>query len=212
MNVIDLTHFISPEMPVFPGTEGPILKEANTMEKDGFRETKITMYSHTGTHIDAPFHMMEKGLSLDDFPAEKFVGKGVLLDFSNFNCNYIELDMLKTHEDKIRDSEFIILKTGWEKLWGTEEYYGNFPALTEESANWLIKFNLKGIGIDAISIDKMDSEKFEIHKILMKKDIIIIENLTNLSSITGDDFILSILPLKNRNADGSPVRAIAMKF
>lgn len=212
MNIIDLTHFISPDMPVFPGTEEPILKEANTMEKDGFRETKITMYSHTGTHIDAPFHMMEKGLSLDEFPADKFIGKGILLDLSNCSYDYIELDILKTNEDKIKNSEFIILKTGWEKLWGTDEYYGNFPALTEEAANWLIQFNLKGIGIDAISIDKMNSEKFEIHKILMKNDIIIIENLSNLSSITGESFILSILPLKNKKADGSPVRAIAMEL
>lgn len=211
MNVIDLTQVIHSDMPVFPGTEQPIFEKANTLEKDGFREAKITMYSHTGTHIDAPAHMLSDGPYLDDLEINKFIGKATILDFSDENIDIIEIKDLKRYEEKIENAEFVLIKTGWNKFWGKQSYYEDFPALSEEAAKWISEFNLKGIGIDAISIDKMKSTTFEVHKTLMSKSIIIIENLTNLESINSDYFILSIFPLKNKNADGSPVRAIAIE-
>ncbi len=211
MKITDLTHIIDSDMPVFPGTEQPIFEKANTLEMDGFREAKITMYSHTGTHIDAPAHMLSNGPYLDDFNIEHFIGNATILDFSNGKIKLIDVDSLKPYEEKIRNVEFIILKTGWSKYWGDKNYYEGFPSLSEESAKWLSEFNLKGIGIDAISIDDIKSTTFAVHKILMPKNIIIIENLTNLDSISNEYFILSIMPLKNRNADGSPVRAISIE-
>jgi arylformamidase len=211
MKITDLTHVIYSDMPVFPGTEGPIFIKANTLEKDGFQEAKITMYSHTGTHIDAPAHMLSNGPSLDNLEIEQFIGKATIIDFSNTNEKLIDINKLKLYEEKIKNVEFIILKTGWSKYWGTKKYFEDFPSLSAEAATWLSQFNLKGIGIDAISIDDMESTTFEVHKILMPKNIIIIENLTNLDSIINEYFILSILPLKNKDADGSPVRAISIE-
>ena len=211
MKITDLTHIICSDMPVFPGTEQPIFERPNTLEKDGFQETKITMYSHTGTHIDAPAHMLSNGPYLDDLDIEHFIGNATILDFSKTKIKLIDVDCLKPYEEKIKNAEFIIIKTGWSKYWGDKKYYEDFPSLSEESAKWLSQFNLKGIGIDAISIDDMNSTTFAVHKILMPKNIIIIENLTNLDSISNEYFILSILPLKNKNADGSPVRAISIE-
>ncbi len=211
MKITDLTHIISSDMPVFPGTEQPIFKCANTLEKDGFAEAIITMYSHTGTHIDAPAHMLAHGAHLEDFNIEHFIGKATILDFSKERIQFIDLDNLRQYENEIMKVDFIIIKTGWSKYWGDKIYYEGFPALTEEAANWLLNFNLKGVGIDAISIDDMNSTKFAVHKKLMSKDILIIENLTNLDSVKDKYFILSILPLKNKKADGSPVRAVAIE-
>lgn len=211
MKIIDLTHRIEEEMPVFPGTEKPVLQKANTIEKDGFAEVKITMYSHTGTHMDAPAHMLDQGTTLDQFPIEKFMGKGIILDFSNVNVKHIDVNALKVHEEEIKEVEFLILKTGWSKYWGTEVYYKGFPALNDEAVLWLTQFQLKGIGIDAISIDDMDSITFAVHKKLMEKDILIIENMTNLDAVGEEPFILSVLPLKTKDADGSPIRAVAIK-
>jgi kynurenine formamidase len=210
MKVTDLTHIIHSDMPVFPGTEQPIFEKANTLEKDGFREAKITMYSHTGTHIDAPAHMLSYGAYLDDLDIETFIGHAIILDFTNENINLIDLSSLKPYEEKIKNVDFIIIKTGWSKYWGHKKYCEDFPSLSEEAAKWLSEFNLKGIGIDAISIDGIKSTTFAVHKILMSKNIIIIENLTNLNSVSNEYFVLSIMPLKNKNADGSPVRAIAI--
>lgn len=211
MKIIDLTHGICSDMPVFPGTEPPIIKRANTFEKDGFREAKITMYSHTGTHIDAPAHMLDNGEYLDDLGIDHFIGNAIVLDYSNLETHLIDVQKLMPYEDKIKKVEFIIIKTGWSKYWGEKRYFEDFPALTEEAANWLAKFSLKGIGIDAISIDSINSKSFSVHKILLSKKILIIENLTNLDSINDEFFVLSILPLKNMDADGSPVRAIAIE-
>ncbi|MGI6685815.1 MAG: cyclase family protein [Bacillota bacterium] len=211
MKITDLTHFIYPDMPVFPGTEQPIFEKANTLEKEGFLEAKITMYSHTGTHIDAPAHMLSNGPCLEHLDINHFIGKAAVLDFSTTREKIINIHDLRPYAEKIKNVEFIIIKTGWSKYWGDQKYYEKFPSLSEESAKWLSEFNLKGVGIDAISIDNINSATFSIHKILLSKNIIIIENLTNLDSISKEYFILSILPLKNKNADGSPVRAVSIE-
>lgn len=211
MKITDLTHIIYSDMPVFPGTEPPIFEIANTLENEGFQEVKITMYSHTGTHIDAPAHMLSDGPCLDNLQIEHFIGNATVLDFSNENIQSIDVNSLKLFEEKIKNVEFIIIKTGWSKYWGNKKYYKDFPSLSEESAKWLCQFNLKGIGIDAISIDDINSSTFTVHKTLMLKNILIIENLTNLDSINNEYFILSIMPLKNKNADGSPIRAVSIE-
>jgi len=211
MKVTDLTHSIYSGMPVFPGTEGPIFEIANTLAKDGFQEAKITMYSHTGTHIDAPAHMLLNGPYLDDFGIDKFIGKALILDFTVLKVPSIELESIRPYEQKLKEVEFIILKTGWSNYWGNEKYYQDFPYLSEESAQWLVEFNLKGIGIDAISIDSMKTITFPVHKLFMSKHVLIIENLTNLESISKEYFTLSIMPLKNKEADGSPVRAFSIE-
>ena len=211
MKVTDLTHSIYTGMPVFPGTEGPIFEKANTLAKDGFQEAKITMYSHTGTHIDAPAHMLLNGPYLDDFSIDKFIGKALILDFTELKVSSIELDSIRPYEQKLKEVEFVILKTGWSNYWGEEKYYQDFPYLSEESAQWLAEFNLKGIGIDAISIDSMKTITFPVHKLFMSKHVLIIENLTNLESISKEYFTLSIMPLKNKEADGSPVLAFSIE-
>ena len=82
MNLIDLTHPISEDMPVYPGTEPPVIVTGCTVAEDGFFEKKITLFSHTGTHIDAPAHLLEDGRTLDYFPVDRYVGPAIVLDCS----------------------------------------------------------------------------------------------------------------------------------
>ncbi|SCY14846.1 cyclase family protein [Alkaliphilus peptidifermentans] len=210
MKTVDLTHNLEINMPVFPGTEPPIFKLVNTFEKDGFSENQITFYSHTGTHIDAPSHMICNGPSLDDFDINKFVGKAFLMDVSMLGSAIIQLDDIKQYRELIKTSDFFILYTGWSNYWGTQKYFDNFPVLSNEAANWLKDFNLKGIGVDTISIDHMNSVDFPIHNIFLSKNMIIIENLNNLNMIKEMEFMIYCLPLKYKDADGSPIRAIGI--
>ena len=83
MRVLDLTHTIAENMPVYPGTETPIFAGANTYEKDGFKETKLTMYTHTGTHMDPPAHLFAGRTTLDAFPASQFIGKALVIECSD---------------------------------------------------------------------------------------------------------------------------------
>lgn len=211
MKVIDLSHTIHSAMPVFPGTEPPMIQEANTIEKDGFAEAKITFYSHTGTHMDAPAHMIARGKSLDEYPIEHFMGPALVMDFTHIQRNEIDLEELRPYEDQIRKVDFVILKTGWSQYWGEDAYFVGFPALSEEAAKWIASFKLKGIGTDAISIDSMESTTFNIHHTFFENHMVIIENIANLDALTSNVFIFSCMPLKTQKADGSPVRAVAIE-
>lgn len=210
MNVIDLSHNIWEDMPVYPGTEKPKIQIANTHDKDGFTEKIINMYTHTGTHLDAPYHILKEGRTLDDYNLEKFVGQGTIIDVRGIVGNQIQRKDIEPYEECISLSEFVIMHTGWSKYWGMEDYYYNYPCFTQESIKWLSQFDLKGVGMDTISIDSIDTTNFINHVILMKRDMIIIENLCNLESIDNKSFLLVVVPLKIIDSDGSPVRATAI--
>lgn len=209
MNIIDLSHAIHSRIPAYPGTEPPIITQANTIAADGFAEVQITMYSHTATHIDAPCHILADGKSLDQFPAGHFVGPAVLIDATQRTSPEIDIDLLKQYAPLLENAAFALLHTGWSSHWGEESYFKDFPHLSPQAAEWLARFPLRGVGIDTISIDHIDRADLPAHQQLLGKGMIIIENLTNLSAVA-DDFIFSCLPLPVRDADGSPVRAVAI--
>jgi kynurenine formamidase len=102
-----------------------------------------------------------------------------------------------------------LLSTGWSRYWGDKKYFSDYPVLTIEAAQWLNRFDLKGLGVDTISVDKADSKEFPIHKVFFQNDTILVENLANLETLTCRQFFFSCFPLSFDKADGSPVRAVA---
>jgi arylformamidase len=210
MKIIDVTHTISPRMPVYPGTEPPVFVDGCTIDDDGFVEKKMTMYSHTGTHMDAPAHIIKGANTLDELSADHFFGKALVLNLAGTDREYIKIDELKPYQDLIKGSDFVLLKTGWSQFWGSEKYFNNYPILSSEAASWLSGFDLKGIGSDTISPDEIETPDFPIHKMFLSRDIVIIENLTNLDALPLSQFTFSCFPLKIQRADGSPVRAVAI--
>lgn len=212
MKIIDLTHTISEIMPVYPGTEGPKLQISNTYEKDGFKETLLTMYSHTGTHMDAPAHLFEQRTTLDSLPIEQFVGKGLVINCSDLQeGERITMSYIDDLIEKANEAEFILFYTGWDKRWGTDSYFGDYPYITEEVAEYLISSTKKGVGLDVIGIDPIYDENLSIHrKLLSENEIVIIENLNCLDQIGNELFTFCALPIKYANSDGAPIRAIAI--
>ena len=207
MKVYDLTHTMRNDMPVYPGTEQPRLTTACTIEEVGYRETLLHMYSHTGTHMDAPAHMLPDGAALDRYPGEKFVGAAIVVDCRGEKD--ISLPLLQRYD--LSGVDFVLFCTGWDKKWGTPAYYENFPCLTAEAAAYLAALPLKGVGEDSISLDPCDSTEFPNHITLMKAGFINTENLTGLDALLGRRFTFVTLPLKFENADGCSCRAIAME-
>ncbi|MCL6478439.1 MAG: cyclase family protein [Peptococcaceae bacterium] len=210
MKIIDLSHPISTEMPVYPGTERPVFINACTIEREGFAEKKITLFTHTGTHLDAPAHILPGAETVDLMPARCFYGRAVVLDFTGIRERKIGPADLEPHRRAVEKSEFLLLYTGWSRLWGKEAYFRGFPVLSPEGARWVSRFHLKGVGVDAISVDEVGSTRFPVHKILLQHGLIVIENLTNLEELTGRHFSFCCFPLKINDADGSPVRAVAL--
>lgn len=210
MIIADLTHSLYPDMPVYPGTEPPLFTPVFLIENVGFRELKITMFSHTGTHIDAPAHILTSAKSLDQLPIDRFYGNALVLKPACLPHRLIDIGDLLPFEPAIEKSDFILFHTGWSRFWGTQAYFSGYPVLSEDAATWLCGFGLKGVGMDTISADTADSHDFPIHNILLKRELIIIENLTHLDRLPVSGFIFSCFPLKIETADGSPVRAVAI--
>ncbi|HML35825.1 MAG TPA: cyclase family protein [Bacillota bacterium] len=211
MKIIDLTHVISEDMPVYPGTETPKLNTANTLEKDGFKETLMIMYSHTGTHMDPPAHLYAQGATLDAMPITNFVGKGFVVDCTDLKeGELITMDKINRNKAKVEEAEFILFNTGWSRYWGKDEYYGKFPVADKEVVEYLARNKKKGFGVDVISIDSMEAEDLPSHQVILSSGMVIIENLVNLDQVGSDIFTVCLLPLKWKDADGSPIRAIAI--
>lgn len=208
MKIIDLTHPISTRMPVYPGTEPPQVLSGTSLEKDGFLEHRWMLFSHTGTHIDAPAHVLLHAPTLDRLPVHCFVGKSAVIDLTKIKGE-ISVPDLQPFSDDFRANAFILLHTGWSRFWGQNAYFNDYPVLSMEAALWMDSFGLKCIGIDAISFDHIDNHSLSIHKILLEHSILV-ENLTGLDQLPHDGFFFSCLPLKWEEADGSPVRAVAM--
>lgn len=211
MKVIDLTHTISEDMPVYPGTEPPKLEQANTYEKDGFKETLMTMYSHTGTHMDPPAHLFAGRTTLDQFPVSQFVGKALVIDCRDLSeGDTITMERINRYGQKAVQADFLLFNLGWDKRWGTDAYFGDYPCIDDDVVDFILNTDKKGVGLDVIGIDPIPDENLPIHKKLFKEhEIVNIENLMNLDQCGEELFWFFCLPLKHLNADGAPIRAIA---
>lgn len=207
MKVYDLTHTIRNDMPVYPGTEQPQLTTACTIEEAGYRETLLHMFSHTGTHMDAPAHMLLDGAVLDSYDADKFTGTAVVVDCRGEAD--ISLPLLQRYD--LDGVDFVLFCTGWDKKWGSPEYYEGFPCLTPDAAAYLATLPLKGVGEDSISLDPCGSVDFPNHITLLRADFVNTENLAGLDALIGRRFTFVTLPLKFENSDGCSCRAIAME-
>ncbi|NTW52252.1 MAG: cyclase family protein [Chlorobiaceae bacterium] len=210
MRIVDLSHVITSDMPVWPGTSPPEFSEICTIARDGFAEQSISISSHTGTHIDAPAHIIDGGASIDTLDIGRFFGKALLVDLYSQPGGSIPVEALRPFAPLIEQSDFLLLHTGWSRFWGQGGYDRDYPVLSAGAASWIAGFSLKGVGIDAPSFDLSGSDDYPVHRCLLAEGILLIENLTNLDRLNEDLFFLSVLPLGIVGAEASPVRAVAL--
>lgn len=211
MTIIDLTHTITEDMPVYPGTERPHLSDESTIETDGFKETLLTMFSHTGTHMDPPSHIFENGSTLDSMPVDFFTGRAVVVDCKDVpEGGLIGPERIERLGDTAKESDFLLFNTGWDRYWGKPEYFGEYPYLSPAAVELVEQMELRGIGFDTIGIDPISDESLKIHHTLLARNMVFIENLTNLDKVGSGTFMFYALPLKWKASDGAPVRAIAV--
>jgi kynurenine formamidase len=217
--IIDLTHTIAENMPMYPGTDAPTLNVVYNHDKYGFMETHISLCSHTGTHIDAPAHLYANGLTLDKYPIEQFVGKALVIDCRNLEKGEtISMQLLEKKGSALYKADFILFLTGHSDLWGHHDYFVNFPIMSDEVVEWINCRKLKGIGIDApsfdpVTVDNLEQAADELrnHRAILKTNhTILLENLCRLEEIGNELFTLYALPLNTQNADGAPARIIAI--
>lgn len=212
MKIIDLTHTITADMPVYPGTEQPTLETVSNCERDGFCEKRLSMFSHTGTHVDAPAHLFSEGRTLDAFPAAQFVGKALVIDCRALaKGEAITMAQLAPYGDKIYAADFLLFCLGWDEKWGTDAYFDDYPCLGEDVMALILAGEYKGIGFDVMGLDPVHYDQLKRHKQLFSgKEIINVENLCHLDECGTDLFLFACLPIKVAHADGAPARAVAI--
>ena len=210
MKIIDLTRPLSVDTPIFPGDEAPKIEQIKHFEDDGYRMKRLTITTHTGTHIDSPSHLFKAGASLDDVEPEQFFGTAIVADVSSTKKK-IEISDIKLTKADIFNADFLLLYTGAEETMETEGAEVQVPVLSLEAANFLASMPLKGIGLDAMSPDEIKSRELKNHKAFFHSKMIIIENLINLKKLPfGKPFCLAALPLLVANSDGCPARVVAI--
>lgn len=210
VNIIDLSHPISAAMPVWPGTQGPEFHPLASIATDGYAELSLCMSSHTGTHIDAPAHMIDGGATLDRFPADHFFGRAFVVTVPELSDRRIGLDLLEPLAEQIESAEYLLLHTNWSKFWGQAGYDQGYPVLDESSSEWLAGFSLKGIGVDAPSFDLAESHDYPVHRRLLSTGMILVENLANLQHLPPAGSRIALFPLPIERAEACPVRGVAL--
>lgn len=199
MKLIDLTMPMNRLTPVYPGDPAQEFTRVASCENEGWNTHKISIGTHFGTHIDAPWHLLKDGKKLGDFPIERFVGRGMLFDVRDQN----EIDV---NLYGLRGKEILLFRTDHTKNMRSPHFFKNPPVLSKELARRVIQAKPRIVGIDSFTIDQ---PPHEIHKMLFKHEILCLENLVNLRLIPQKDFTLYALPLNLNNFDGAPCRVIA---
>lgn len=205
---IDLSHTIEANMPVYPGTPSPVINELTSIEEDGFSEYFLNISTHTGTHIEVEAHAIQGGKTMIDYTLEHFYGSAIAIDCKQYRS--IEVELLHESLKDIDLPDFLLFVTGWDKYWGNDNYFRQYPVLSTEAATYLSKLPLKGLGIDSVSFDAFGNDQLTNHKVLLKEGLILIENLHGLNKIIGKKFVFACFPLKLKVSDSSPIRACAI--
>ena len=212
MKILDLTLTISNKIPTFPGSPQPNFIPWEKIKDDGYNLELLFLSSHTGTHLDAPYHFLEKGSKIHEISLKKLVSNAVLIKSRkkrNETITKTDIQKFEKKHGKIESFSSVVFWTGWQRNLQKDNYFTKNPGLSVPAANYLASKKVSLVGIDSPSIDLGADSKFPVHHIFSKKGILIVENLANLEKIRFSKFHLVVLPLKLKGATGSPVRAIA---
>ena len=193
--VIDISVGISPDMLIYPGDPKPQIETISSIETDGAKVSSISFGSHTGTHIDAPSHIFEDGVTIDRIQLDGLVGKALVLDLL-IKKNVVtgnDIEASYRHFADISGISILLLKTG------------NFAYLDRSAADWIVENGFITVGIDGMSVD--DSSRMSVHKLLLGNGINIVEYL-NLCAVGEGVYDFICLPLKIIGCDGAPARAV----
>ena len=207
MKIVDLT------LTYEEGMRGVAFENAKSKSVDGWNSKTLHLYSHAGTHMDAPFHFEVNNQTIDKFEVSRFVCESWVIPIDAHAGQKIKLEDLGVYADLIEKGDGVILKTGWSAHVNENIYRDQLPGIHESLANWFVGQGINMLAVETPSVaDVTDLETVtKIHEILLAGDIIIVEGLTNLDSVSKQKVKLNALPLKIKGGDGAPARVIAME-
>ena len=210
-SLIDLSHPLTPHTPVYPGDPSFTMHRICSIPTHGYTVHTLSLGTHTGTHVDAPFHFFEQGEKLHELPLERFVGRALVVDVRHLARERGRIEWDDVQECLGRDTtcssaggalaslgarsegkiDIVLFWTGWDEWWGEQKYFEH-PCFGREVAEELAGMSVRVVGVDALSPDKtglvQDREEerrdpFAMHEVLLGRGCLIYENLTNLGAL-----------------------------
>ena len=203
--IFDLTRTIDSEM---DRVSISILK---TVQKDGWNARMIEIYSHSGTHMDAPNHFIDEGGRIDRLDLTQCIGPALVVDLSPSQPRQLyTIDDLAPWADQIEQGSRILIRSGWSHRYGQDSFRDELPRIGEDLAHWLVNRGIAFIGVEPPSVADVNNieELTRVHRILLEANIVIAEGLVNLEQLPQSVFVCA-LPMKIADGDGAPARIVA---
>lgn len=223
--IVDLTHTIHPDIPIWPGDPAVEFETVSQIEPDGYYLRKFSIGEHSGTHINAPNSFYAAGASIDRYPPQSLVAPAIAIDIrdkSLANPDYtLTIDDVLNWEQQHRAIEpgnIIILHTGWQEKWSDNRAFFNrsergtchFPGFGKAATQFLLEErSIAGVGTDTHGADPGQDETFATNKLILEHQGIVLENLANLNQLPAADITLAIGILRLLGGSGSPVSVLA---
>lgn len=224
-DVFDLTHTFSPKIPVFPAFAPVQIRQKFTREKDGFFANEITFDEHTGTHMDAPVHFVA-GMTADRLPADRFFAPLAVVSIQARAAK--DADAMVTVDDlvswerahgRLPRGAFVAMYSGWDARVGSADRFLNkdakgtmhAPGFSEEAARFLVQQrDIVGAGVDTLSLDKAEAQKFVAHLALLGAGKYGVELIANLGRVPPAGAMIIVGAPKHEGASGGPARVYAV--
>ena len=216
MIYIDLSHVIESGMITYKGMPAPLIcdhisrleSRANFAPGTEFQIGKMELVGNTGTYLDTPYHRFSDGYDLADLPLEHVSNlSAVVVSCLDMKSRSIDVDVFAGFD--LRDNA-VLIHTGWDQHWRTDQYFEGHPFLTEAAAIFLRDQGARLVGIDSYNIDDTADMHRPVHTTLLGAGIPIVEHLTNLVKLPAHGFLFSAVPPKIKQMGTFPVRAHAL--
>ncbi|HSV99971.1 MAG TPA: cyclase family protein [Sedimentisphaerales bacterium] len=209
-----MTRIIDLTVPLETGLTGFTIEPARTLEHDGWNAATLGLYSHCGTHMDAPLHFGVSDETIDQIPLHRCMGPAWVADLTGIEPRaLIGVGHLGRTKDNVCAGDGLLLRTGWSRHIGNPSYRDALPRVSIELARWCIEKGVRLLGVEPPSIADVNNieELTAVHTVLLGAGVIVVEGLANLDQIGRDKVTFMAFPLRIVGGDGSPVRAIAIE-
>jgi kynurenine formamidase len=175
--------------------------------KASFEITEMSFQCSVGTYLDSPYHRYQEKRDISELQLEEMILPGILIDVREKEAyEAVGIDVIEKGTD-LR-GKAILFNFGWDVYWGTDKYY-SYPYISEDLINYLFAEGVKLVGVDTVNIDSIKDPCRPAHSLFLENDILIVENLTDLSKLKEKEFIFYAIPLKAKRTAVMPVRAFA---
>ncbi len=207
MKLVDLTHGLENGTGVFPGDPECVIETAHHYE-NGYFVSRISMGTHTGTHVDSPAHKLPGKRTLTGMPLEAFCAEHTVVIDCRQVTGEVDAMFVQAHTAELAGHEAVLFYTGWSEKWGTDAFFTGYTGLSEDAAPALKQLGVRMVGLESPSVNA--ERHATVHESILKEEIIIVESICHPEQLLGQNFAFFAMPLKLIDRDGSPVRAFAV--